>query len=45
MKLEDFKNSYMGIRIEDIDLGLILGNQYIIENIAQRRKKRSFKIF
>ncbi|MCK9443812.1 MAG: hypothetical protein M0Q14_04665 [Tissierellaceae bacterium] len=45
MKLEDFKNSYMGIRIEDIDLGLILGNQYIIENIAQRRKKDRSKYF
>lgn len=45
MKLEGFKNKHIGIRIENIDLGLTLGNQYIIENIAQRRNKEGTKYF
>ena len=45
MKLEDFKNSHIGIRIEDIDLGLTLGCQYIIGSISQKRNKNGSKYF
>ena len=45
MKLDDFKKQKIGIGIEDINLGLILGNQYIIEDISQKRNEGSFLIY
>ena len=45
MKLDDFKKQKIGIGIEDINLGLILGNQYIIEDISQKRNEGGSKYF
>lgn len=45
MKFDGFKKQKIGIRIEDINLGLNLGNQYIIENISRKRNKDNSKYF
>lgn len=44
-KIDDLKNTRIGIRIKDIDLGLTVGDKYIIENLSTKRLKTSSKYF
>lgn len=44
-KIDNLKNTHIGIKINNINLGLTVGDKYIIENLSPKRLKTSSKYF